>query len=266
MPVRSASVTAPNADRAARRERTLATWIARTARPLDVLAIAFLAAIFTRWLLDGRPAEAAIRNLAGDIGIAVWLAFAIDYFVRLTLSVPRGAFVRTHKLDLLMVLLPFLRIVRVVIIIVRSVRQISTQRIAGSILGIAAAVVSVGALLEWRFESRADGSSIDSLGHAFWWAIVTTTTVGYGDTYPVTWQGRIVAAMVMLVGVGLIGTVSASVASWFVARRREAAEESAAGTTVDVAALRTQLEVLAAEQTRIRELLERLAPDATPGG
>ena len=56
---------------------------------------------------------------AGDIGIAVWIAFAVDYFVRLTLSVPRGAFVRTHKLDLLMVLLPFLRIVRVVIIIVR---------------------------------------------------------------------------------------------------------------------------------------------------
>jgi voltage-gated potassium channel len=257
-------VTDPSAERDLRRQRVLESWVARTARPLDVLAIAFLAVIFTRWLLDGRPAEAAIRNLAGDIGIAVWIAFAVDYFVRLTLSVPRGAFVRTHKLDLLMVLLPFLRIVRVVIIIVRSVRQISTQRIAGSILGIAAAVVSVGALLEWRFESRADGASIDTLGHAFWWAIVTTTTVGYGDTYPVTWQGRIVAAMVMLVGVGLIGTVSASVASWFVARRREA--EAVAGSPVDVAALQGQLEVLAAEQARIRVLLERIAPDATPGG
>ena len=142
-----------------RRERALATWIRRTSRPLDVLAFAFLASVFTRWLLDGRPAEQAVRTLASDIGIAVWIAFAIDYVVRLSLSVPRGAFIRTHKLDLLMVLLPFLRIVRVVIIIVRSVRQISTQRIAGSILGIAAAVVSVGALLEWRFESRADGAS-----------------------------------------------------------------------------------------------------------
>ena len=96
------------------------------------------------------------------------------------------------------------------------------------------------------------------------WPKGGTTTVGYGDTYPVTWQGRIVAAMVMLVGVGLIGTVSASVASWFVARRREA--EAAAGAPVDVAALQAQLEVLAAEQARIRELLERMAPDATPGG
>ena len=213
--------------------------------------------------VDGRPAEAAIRNLAGDIGIAVWIAFAVDYFVRLTLSVPRGAFVRTHKLDLLMVLLPFLRILRVIMIVIRSIRQIPTQRIAASMVGIAAGVVSIGALLEWRFESRADGASIDTLGHAFWWAIVTTTTVGYGDTYPVTWQGRIVAAMVMLVGVGLIGTVSASVASWFVARRREA--EAVAGSPVDVAALQGQLEVLAAEQARIRELLERIAPDATPG-
>jgi voltage-gated potassium channel len=259
-------VTDADAERAVRRQRTLESWVARTARPLDALAIAFLAVIFTRWLLDGRPAEAAIRNLAGDIGIAVWIAFAVDYFVRLTLSVPRGAFVRTHKLDLLMVLLPFLRIVRVVIVVARSIRQISTQRIAGSILGIAAAVVSMGALLEWRFESRADGASIDTLGHAFWWAIVTTTTVGYGDTYPVTWEGRVVAAMVMLVGVGLIGTVSASVASWFVARRREAEAGAAAGSTLDVAALQVQLEVLAAEQARIRELLERMAPDGTPGG
>ena len=78
-------MTDPNAERDLRRQRTLEAWVARTARPLDVLAIAFLAVIFTRWLLDGRPAEAAIRNLAGDIGIAVWIAFAVDYFVRLTL-------------------------------------------------------------------------------------------------------------------------------------------------------------------------------------
>ncbi|MFM9023187.1 MAG: S8 family serine peptidase, partial [Solirubrobacterales bacterium] len=59
----------------------------------------------------------------------------------------------------------------------------------------------------------APGSNIRTIGQAYWWAIVTTTTVGYGDEYPVTWQGRVVASVVMLVGVGLIGTVSASVAS-----------------------------------------------------
>lgn len=245
----------------------LATWVSRTARPLDILAFAFLGVLFTRWLLAGRPADEAIRNLAGMVGIVVWFAFAVDYFVRLTLSVPRGAFVRTHKLDLLMVLLPFLRIVRVVIIVVRSIRQISTQRIAGSILGIAAAVVSLGALLEWRFERSAEGANIHTLGQSFWWAIVTTTTVGYGDSFPVTWQGRIVAALIMLVGVGLIGTVSASVASWFVARRRddEAARPSEASIGVtDLEGLHERLDALATEQGRIRELLERLVPGGEP--
>ena len=122
----------------------------------------------------------------------------------------------------------------------------------------------MGALLEWRFESRAEGANIHTLGQAFWWAIVTTTTVGYGDEYPVTWQGRIVASVIMLIGVGLIGTVSASVASWFVARRKDAEAARAAGEAGerDVSALHERLEGLAAEQTRIREMLERLVSDA----
>jgi voltage-gated potassium channel len=248
-----------------RRERRLATWIARTSRPLDLLAMLFLAVMFLRWLLAGRPAEGAMRNLAGWIGIAVWFAFAVDYFVRLSLSRPRGEFVRTHKLDALMVMLPFLRIIRVIIIVVRSLRQISTQTIASSILGIAAAVVAIGALLEWRFESAAKNGNIKTLGQSFWWAIVTTTTVGYGDEYPVTWQGRIVASIIMLVGVGLIGTVSASVASWFVSRRKDAevarAEDRATANATETASLHERLDALAAEQTRIRELLERLAPE-----
>ena len=80
-------MTAPQAATPAsdvsRRERALATWIRRTSRPLDVLAFAFLASVFTRWLLDGRPAEQAVRTLASDIGIAVWIAFAIDYVVQI---------------------------------------------------------------------------------------------------------------------------------------------------------------------------------------
>ena len=244
-----------------RRARALATWEARTRRTLDLLAILFLVALFTRWLLDGRPAEGALRRLSTDLGYAVWVAFAVDYLVRLRLSVPRGEFVRTHKLDLLMVLLPFLRILRVVIIIVKSVRQISTQRIAASMVGIAIAVVGVGALVVWRYESVAPNGNIHTVGESIWWAIVTTTTVGYGNEYPVTIPGQIVATGIMIIGIGLIGTVSASVASWFVARRNDAlAAEHAAGDG-DGSRLHERLEELAAEQRRIRELLERLAPE-----
>ncbi|MFM7615989.1 MAG: potassium channel family protein [Actinomycetes bacterium] len=257
----------PVIDPAARRARRLATWSARTTRPLDVLAMVFLAALFVRWLLADRPRDEELRNLALYLGYAVWAAFIVDYFVRLALSVPRSVFVRTHKLDLLMVLVPFLRILRVLIIIVRSIRRIPTERVAASMVGIAGAVVTLGALVVWRYESVAPGSNIRTIGQAYWWAIVTTTTVGYGDEYPVTWQGRVVASVVMLVGVGLIGTVSASVASWFVGRRDAtvdppggAPDAPGAGGGLDVPGLEARLDALAAEQVRIRELLERIAP------
>jgi voltage-gated potassium channel len=264
-------VTEAAIDPADRRARRLARWAARTTRPLDLLAMLFLAALFIRWLLADRPRDEEVRNLALYLGYAVWFAFVVDYVVRLALSVPRGVFVRTHKLDLLMVLVPFLRILRVVIIIVRSIRRIPTERIAASMVGIAAAVVTLGALVVWRYESVAPGSNIRTIGQAYWWAIVTTTTVGYGDEYPVTWQGRVVASIVMLVGVGLIGTVSASVASWFVGRRdapAAATERGPIGDAVDGAAgvpnLEARLEALAVEQARIRELLERLVPGDAP--
>jgi voltage-gated potassium channel len=117
-----------------------------------------------------------------------------------------------------------------------------------------------------RLEYQAQDASITTIGRAFWWAMVTTTTVGYGDEYPVTVWGRVVAVLVMLVGIGLIGTVSATVASWFVARKRETedAEDHAAERAIeadreaDVAELRAKLDAMAAEQTRIRELLEEL--------
>ncbi len=54
---------------------------------------------------------------------------------------------------------------------------------------------------------------------ALWWAFVTITTVGYGDRFPVTWEGRLVGALLMAAGVGLFGTFSGFVASWFLAPR-----------------------------------------------
>ena len=54
-------------------------------------------------------------------------------------------------------------------------------------------------------ESSAPGSKIHSIGDAFWWAIVTVTTLGYGDIYPVTLEGRIIAAALMFVGIAILG-------------------------------------------------------------
>ena len=64
-------------------------------------------------------------------------------------------------------------------------------------------------------------SNIKTAEDAIWWAYVTITTVGYGDKYPITTEGRLIAGILMTAGVGLFGTFTAYVASWFVADKKQ---------------------------------------------
>ena len=234
-------------------------------RPLDVLAIIFLIDVLLLWSFpDASPPLLAALNI---IVWLVWAGFAIDYTVRLSTSTPKLAFIRSHKLDLLMVLIPMLRILRVFLLLRRSLAAVSTDKIAGSLVSIVAVVVFVSAFLEWRVEVGAPGATITTFREAIWWAVVTTTTVGYGDYSPVTATGRLIAMVLMLVGIGLIGTVSATAATWFVSRRPKsnvAADKVEGATSVDAAVtadahaeLLGRLDALSAQQDEIRALLSR---------
>ncbi|WP_130492429.1 potassium channel family protein [Motilibacter rhizosphaerae] len=96
----------------------------------------------------------------------------------------------------------------------------STQAIVAAPLTL----VVIAALAMLDAERRAPGSHIRTLADAVWWASTIVTTVGYGDTYPVTGTGRVVAAALMLVGIALAGLVTGTVAAWFVAQTRQAEE------------------------------------------
>ena len=268
-------------DRAAARAVRYDHWVARTTRLLDALALIFLIDfLFSRVAPNGPPWWQPTLN---TISFLIWLAFAVDYAVRLSLSPERWPFVRTHKLDLLMVALPMLRMLRVVLLLRKSFRSIPTERIAGSLISIVVGVVVIGAFLEWRVEYDAPGANITTLGLALWWAIVTTTTVGYGDTYPVTTAGRLIGSVIMVVGIGLIGTVSATVAAWFVSHKQQlrddaskakadqakadqaqaplAADPAGADTAVvarTLTELTAQIEALATQQAQLRATIERL--------
>jgi voltage-gated potassium channel len=252
-------------------------WVAATTKPLDILAVVFLVDFaLSRLTPEGPPWWQPTLTV---ISLLIWAAFAVDYFVRLGLSTDRWSFIRTHKLDLLMVLLPMLRLLRVILLLRKSFSTISTERIASSLISIVVGVVVVGAFLEWRVEYNAPGANITTMGTALWWAVVTTTTVGYGDTYPVTTMGRLIGSVIMMVGIGLIGTVSATVAAWFVNHKRtrqDAAQAKAladqseqatapASATADtdsligtLASLSTQIEVLSRQQRELRATIERL--------
>jgi voltage-gated potassium channel len=96
-------------------------------------------------------------------------------------------------------------------------------------------VLSVASVLVLQFESKSADSNIRTGGDAIWWGIVTITTVGYGDRFPVTLPGRITGTFVMLAGVGIIGALASILASMLVPPPKEpelAAEPSTATVTL----------------------------------
>jgi len=154
-----------------------------------------------------------------------------------------------------------LRLLRIFLLLRRSLASVSTEKIAGSILSIVVAVVFASAFFMWRVEYDAPDATITTFRAAMWWAFVTTTTVGYGDYTPVTQVGRAIATVVMIVGIGLIGTVSATVAAWFVTRPGEPDTEPA----TEPATLLDRLDELSAQQDEIRALLIALQRPTTSG-
>ena len=79
--------------------------------------------------------------------------------------------------------------------------------------------VSGGAIGLFLVEGNAPDSKVTNLGDAFWWAIVTVTTVGYGDVYPVTTEGKIIASILMIIGIGILGILISTLGASFIESR-----------------------------------------------
>ncbi len=77
-------------------------------------------------------------------------------------------------------------------------------------------MIFVGSLAMLDRERADPEANIKTFGDSVWWAFTTVTTVGYGDHYPVTTLGRWIAVMMMLSGIALIGTVTATLATWLI--------------------------------------------------
>jgi voltage-gated potassium channel len=77
-------------------------------------------------------------------------------------------------------------------------------------------LIYVSALSVFDAERAAEGSNIQTFADAFWWSIVSVTTVGYGDHFPVTDEGKMTAVLLMFVGVGLFSALTALLAAWVI--------------------------------------------------
>lgn len=144
--------------------------------------------------------------------------------------------------------LRLLRLLTVLHVLNRTSGMAVRGRITVYAAGAVGMLMYVGALAVYSVELGASESTITDFGTALWWAFVTVTTVGYGDFSPVTFQGKIIAVVLMFTGIALIGIVTATLASWIVdqvnletnrredAREKEVAKEAAQEAIAAVAA------------------------------
>jgi voltage-gated potassium channel len=231
-------------------ESAVARWERRGQWPLALAAVVFLAAY--AWpILDVRL-NPNWRNACRSLDYAVWVIFAADYIALVALATDRRRFVYRHLPDLAIVALPVLRPLRLlrVVMLLKVLNRGATAslrgRVAIYVCGATVLLVFCASLAELDAERNAKGANIATAGDALWWATSTITTVGYGDRYPVTTQGRFVAAGLMLGGIALIGVITAAVATWMIDRVRQVEADLQAPTLRDLQALGDKVDALTA--------------------
>ena len=200
-------------------KRAINWWTKLSPTFLQVLGVIFLAGY--AWPIINPNLSPALHSLCNWTLFVIWVFFAFDYFARLSVADDKRLFVRKNLLDLAAVALPFLPLLRAiralaaVTVLSRRNRGSRSQQVTTSVVTLAFATWFVAGLAVTEAERHVDGSNIQGVGDGWWWAITTMATVGYGDTYPVSTQGRIVGTALMIMGVALLGTITASIASNF---------------------------------------------------
>ncbi|BCL69981.1 ion transporter [Vibrio nigripulchritudo] len=200
--------------------------------------------------------------------------FFIDFAIQLKNAPDRWRYFRTWGWIDLISSIPFgfypqfARIVRLIrlIRVIRSVRTLvkvfMRNKVKSSfsfVVFVSILMLTVGAIALLLLEQGVEDANIHNATDAFWWAFVTITTVGYGDYYPVTVEGRFVAAILMTTGVGLFGTFTGFVASWFLEDDKEdQGKHIMANLKDEVVELRQEVQDL---KILLRDLAQKKDPD-----
>jgi voltage-gated potassium channel len=206
--------------------------------------------------------SAGWQTFAYTANWVIWSVFVAELAFVLIVAPRKRAALRAHWLDVAIVLLTapafgrflaslrlvrlvrLLRLLRLGVILGRAV-QAERALTSGDALRLVALITVFVVVVSGAVESVIDTGDFQSLWDGIWWAVVTVTTVGYGDVYPTTVQGRIVAMVVMLVGIGFLSVLTATIASHFVKTERgtETTEimETLRRVEVELAELRRQV-------------------------
>lgn len=194
-------------------------WEKYTTLPFIFLSFIFLLG-FSILILDDEVFTQGLDKFILAGLLVIWIAFIVDYFVRLTLSTNKRIFFKRNVIDLISMAIPFFRPFLLLMYLSRLKwfrgRQGSSvrARLVAYAASFALMYIYVLSLAVYAAERNAPGASILNYGDSVWWAIETITTVGYGDMIPVTIAGRVYASLLMLGGVVIVGATTATVVSY----------------------------------------------------
>lgn len=203
-----------------RRQQLVQAYETRTSPLLSALALIYLLTYSAQsiWFDTSSPWWRA----ANAFGYVLWILFAVDLAFRFTLDPHKRGFFKRNWLDTITVILPGLKALRALRAFAQGgiLSKRGKSAISGKAMVTAAiatgVIVWVGSLMVLNAERGAQGAEITNFGDAVWWAFETITTVGYGDVVPVTWMGRVYAVLVMMVGISVLGVVTASLSATLV--------------------------------------------------
>lgn len=187
---------------------------------LTFLALTFLIAFSYPAFTDS--ISESTNQILSTIQWVCWVAFAADLMIGILTSENKLAYLKRHPLEIASVLLPFLRPLRLMRVISfggLALQKIAVGRQFAIMVKVAITTIFIAyiAAVQITITERAvDGSNIKTFADGLWWAVTTVTTVGYGDRFPTTTEGRLLAVMLMFMGISLVGVITASVAAWFV--------------------------------------------------
>ncbi|MCG7498214.1 potassium channel family protein [Vibrio sp. Of7-15] len=190
------------------------------------LILSFISIIIITGLLFA-PLSSASRQLLISIDTFICLLFLLQLFIDLMRSSNKVAYFKQHWIDILASIpiieplryarifhiLRLLRLIRSGTLLVQQIQHNRREATIASIFLLLILLLTTGSGLMLIIEGNVPEANIQSAGDALWWSFVTISTVGYGDHYPVTSAGKILAAVIIICGVGMFGMISGLISS-----------------------------------------------------
>jgi voltage-gated potassium channel len=207
-----------------------------------------MAAIGVAWAIIGiitltNNSNGLATATAATALFVIWLVVVVEFAVRYVVVPDRKRYFASRRVEPVMVVVPFFQVWRLVgvermtVLVGEGIERlfaILRHRGLFRVLLAAVGLLFLGAWVAMLFESRIAGSNIHTYKDALWWSVVTVTTVGYGDRFPVSDGGKAVAVVLMMVGIGLIGVLTATVASFFVQEHTDANKDQLQAAHADL--------------------------------